>query len=90
MMADDVVHSNTIPLQLPSEVDGQVIRQEEAVGEESQAVDHGESTAEQVTLPTIPQDQDASGAAAGEGHRYPRRERRKPSRFKDFEMNDSG
>ena len=90
VMADDVVHSNTIPQQHPSEVDGQVVSQEGAVGEESQAVDHEESTAEQVTLPTVPQDQDASGAAAGEGHRYPRRVRRKPSRFKDFEMDDSG
>ena len=54
IMADDVVHSNTIPQQHPSEVDGQVIRQGDAVGEESLAVDHGEGGVEQVTLPTMP------------------------------------
>ena len=49
-----------------------------------------DNTAEQVPLPALPVSQDASGTDVGESCRYPGRVRRKPSKFRDFEMEDSG
>ena len=49
----------------------------------------GDNT-EQISLPALLRDLNVSGAAAGESPRYPRRVRRKPLRFKNFKMDESG
>ena len=93
MMAEDV------PQQHPDDEDGpaaQIIRQEKVDGDQSQTVDlgrgdnSGNNISEEVPLPALPQGQDASGTNAGEGRRYPGRVRRKPTKFRDFEMDKSG
>ena len=98
MMAEDVAHNSPVSQQHPGDGDVQVhqtVRQEEAGGGQSQAVGVGgddsgmDNTADQVTSPAQPRSQDMDGADAGESPRYPRRERRKPIRFKDFEMDGS-
>ena len=93
MMADAIV-----PQQQPGDGDGPVyqpVRQEEADGGQSQAVGVGgddsavDLLADQIISPAQPQNQEADGANAWERPRYPRRERRVPARFKDFEMEGS-
>ena len=97
-MAEEGVHSSPVPQQYPDNGDdraSQSVRQEEEVGGQPQAVDIGgrdngtDITADQESLPIIPRSQD-TGGTAGEGPKYPGRVRRKPLRFKDFEMDESG
>ena len=87
LMSDDV------PQQHPHEESGpaaQMIRQEEVSVDQPQAVDlgggdnRGDKTAEQQPLSTMPAGQDTGGAETGASRRYPGRERKKPSRFKDL------
>ena len=74
----------------------QIIRQEEVDGDQFQTVglgrvdNSGDNTAEQIPLPALPQGRVAVGTDAGEGRRSPGRVRKKPSRCKDFEMDESG
>ena len=96
MMAEDV------PQQHPDDEDGpaaQIIRQEEVDGDQSKTIDlgggdnGGNSIAEKVPLPALPllpQGRDARGTNAGEDRRYPGREKRKPTKFSDFEIDKSG
>ena len=98
VLAEEVVHSSPVAQQYQDSGDdraNQTVRQEEEVGEQPQAVDIGGGdngmniTVQQESLPVIQRSQNASGTA-GEGPRYPPRVRRKPLRFKDFEMDESG
>ena len=91
------VHSSPVPHQYPDNGDdraSQTVRQEEEVGGQPQAVDIGagdnstDITIDQESLPVLQRSQD-TGGTAGEGPRYPGRVRRKPLRFKDFEMDES-
>ena len=50
----------------------------------------GEGLAEQVPVPDLSHDRDPGGTEVGEGRRYTGRLRKKPNRFKDFEMDESG
>ena len=93
VMSEDVGQSTPVPEQYPGDDQAnQTFRQEEEVGGQPQAVDVGvgDNTVEQVSSPALPRGLNARGAAAGESPRYPGRVRRKPIRFKDFDMDDSG
>ena len=98
MMADNDALDDTVPQQHSDDRDDRaeaslIVRQEASGGAQSDTVDivaPDDVTAEEIPLTPSSQVQDAGRTDIGVSHRYPGRFRRKPARFKDYEMDDSG